>query len=74
MPESATPEQLNKVAPAMLRFLLSSGEKGYKDGISSITDDAGNPPNQDNNWLFNPDEDAYIGRFADQRSGQEPCV
>ncbi len=71
LPESASPEQLNKIAPALIRYLLSSGDRGYKDGIDSVTDEAGNPPSQDNNWLYDTDKNAYVGRFTDLQPGDD---
>jgi hypothetical protein len=62
LPETTTPEQKDKLAPALLRYMLQSGDKGYKDGVGNITDAEGNPPNADNNWLF--DGNGWAGRFA----------
>lgn len=68
LPENATPEQLDKIAVPMLRFLIQSGaEGGYKDSVSAITDGNGEAPSEANNWLFDEDEEAYIGRFVDER-------
>lgn len=70
LPESATPEQLDKAAPALLKFMLTSGaDGGFKDGIGAITDEDGNPPSQDNNWLYDPDEEEYRGQFVNEREG-----
>lgn len=71
LPENATPEQLDRSAPALLRFLLQSGEGGYKDSIDLITDDEGNPPSEANGWLWDDEEGAFIGRFTDARPGDD---
>lgn len=68
LPGNATPEQMDKAAPALIRYLLSSGsDGGFKDGIDVIQDEDGNPPSQENNWLFDADEDAFKGQFIDRR-------
>ena len=69
LPDSTTPEQLDKAAPAMLRYLLQSGDNGYKDGVDEISDDAGNPPSQANNWLWDSDLNGWKGKFTDRRAG-----
>lgn len=71
LPENASPEQMNKIAPALIRFLLQSGDKGYKDGVDEITDAAGNPPNEANQWLYNTEEDSFSGQFIDRRPGAD---
>ena len=63
LPESTTPEELDKAAPALLRYLLSSGDRGYRDGIDAFDP----PPSEENNWLYDPDEETFEGRFIDRR-------
>ena len=63
LPESADPEELDRMAPALIRYLIQSGDKGYKDGCDFITP----IPSQENNWLFDPEEEAFKGRFTDRR-------
>lgn len=63
LPTDATPEQMTKVAPALLRYMLSSGEKGYKDGIDGFDPE----PSQDNNWLYDAEAEEYRGQFIDRR-------
>ncbi|HEY9644315.1 MAG TPA: hypothetical protein V6C57_27725 [Coleofasciculaceae cyanobacterium] len=63
LPESATPEQMDKLAPAFLKFILQSGDRGFKDGVDGFIV----PPSSKNNWLYNADEDAFVGQFYDQR-------
>lgn len=65
LPENPTPEQLDKMIVPMLRYILQTGEKGYKDGIDLITDENGKPPSIDNDWLRNGD--GFEGRFIDRR-------
>jgi hypothetical protein len=71
LPENASPEQMDKIAPALIRFLLQSGEKGYKDGVDEISDAEGNPPNQANNWLYDQEQDSFSGQFIDRRPGRD---
>lgn len=63
LPESTSPEELDRMAPALIRFLIQSGDKGYKDGCDFITPN----PSQENNWLYDPEEEAFKGRFTDRR-------
>lgn len=67
LPESASAEDLDRVAVPIIRYLISSGERGYKDPIDEITDDAGNPPSADNNWLWDETLPGFKGRFIDRR-------
>jgi hypothetical protein len=71
LPENASPEQMDKIAPALIRFLLQSGEKGYKDGVDEISDAEGNPPSQANNWLYDQEQDLFSGQFTDRRPGRD---
>ncbi len=68
LPENATPERMDKAAPAFLKYMLTSGaEGGYKDGIDEILSEDDEPPSQENNWLFDVDEEAFKGKFIDNR-------
>jgi hypothetical protein len=67
LPESATPEQMNRIAPALIRFLLQSGDKGYKDSISHFEPQ----PSQKNNWLYDIETNAFEGKFVDVRPGTD---
>lgn len=68
LPENATPEQVDKAAPAFLKYMLQAGaDGGFKDSISEITSEDGDPPSEANNWLFDIDEEAFKGRFVDAR-------
>jgi hypothetical protein len=68
LPEHATPAQLDKAVPALLRYMLQAGaDGGFKDGIDQITDEAGKPPAEANNWLMNEDGSVMSGRFIDRR-------
>ena len=70
LPESADPEELDRMAPALIRYLIQSGDKGYKDGCDFITP----IPSQENNWLFDPEEEAFKGRFTDRRPVRDQSV
>lgn len=71
LPESLTPEQLDKVSVSIIRYLLQSGEGGYKDSVDNIYDDNKNPPSQDNGWLWDPEAEEYRGLFSDIRPSGE---
>jgi hypothetical protein len=65
LPENPTPEQLDKLTVPLIRFILQTGEKGYKDGVDEITDKDGNPPSAENNWLTT--DRGIEGLFIDRR-------
>lgn len=67
LPESLSPEQMDKVSVATLRYLIQAGEGGYKDNPDSIEDEDGNPPSADNNWLWDDEAQEFRGRFIDTR-------
>lgn len=67
LPAKATPQQLNATSTAILKYLLQSGDNGYKDGVDTITDAAGNPPGEANAWLYDAEDQAFSGRFVDRR-------
>lgn len=67
LPESLTPEQLDKVSVSIIRYMLQAGEGGYKDGIDEIQDETGNPPSAENGWLWDAEGNEYRGRFVDTR-------
>lgn len=68
LPENATPGQMDKAAPAFLKYMLQAGaDGGFKDGLSAVTDEDGNPPSQDNNWLFDNDAEEFRGQFVNKR-------
>ncbi len=67
LPEDATPEQMDKIAPALIRFLLQSGDKGYKDSVSHLEPQ----PKQENNWLYDDETEAFKGNFVDVRPGND---
>ena len=43
----------------------------YLDGVTSVTDNEGNPPNSMNNYLFSPDGKTISGIFYDSPPGIE---
>ena len=63
LPESADPEELDRMAPALIRYLIQSGDKGYKDVVDRLEP----VPNQSNNWLYDTEDEAFKGRFIDER-------
>jgi len=71
LPEKASPEQMDKIASALIRFLIQSGDKGYKDGVDEIMGEDGKPPSQANNWLYDDEEESFSGQFIDRRPGAD---
>lgn len=67
LPESLTPEQLDKVSVSILRYLLQAGESGFKDGLDDIEDEDGNPPSAENGWLWDAENEQFKGVFIDRR-------
>lgn len=67
LPENLTPEQLDKVSISVIRYLLQSGEGGYKDGVDEIQSESGDPPSADNAWLWDAEAGEFRGRFVDRR-------
>lgn len=63
LPESADPEELDRMAPALIRYLIQSSDKGYKDVVDRLEP----IPNQSNNWLYDTEGEAFKGRFIDER-------
>lgn len=70
LPDSVSPEQMDRIAPALIRYILQSGDGGYKDGVDEVVDAQGNPPNQANNWL-RTGGGQFEGRFIDRRPGTD---
>ena len=44
----------------------------YLDGVTDVTDNQGNPPNQANNYLMSDDGKQFSGVFYDNSPGQKP--
>jgi hypothetical protein len=42
----------------------------YLDGVGSVTDINGNPPNAANNYLMAPDGKSFTGKFYDQAAAE----
>jgi len=43
----------------------------YLDGVTAVTDQEGNPPNQANNYLMAPDGKSFSGVFYDSAPNQQ---
>lgn len=55
-------EDLSHKMEMFLKKILATA---YKDGISRVTDEDGNPPNQDNNYLLDEKGEDFRGVFHD---------
>lgn len=71
LPESLTPEQLDKVSISVIRYMLQAGEGGYKDSLQDIYDEDKNPPSADNGWLWDEEAQEFRGLFGDLRPSGE---
>ena len=65
LPAKATPQQLNATSKAILRYLLQSGDNGYKDGVDDVFDADGNDPSEANSWLYDAEAKEFSGLFVD---------
>lgn len=63
LPENATPEQMARTAPALIKYILQEGDKGYKGEVSALDP----VPSSDNAYLWDEDEEAFVGQFVDRR-------
>lgn len=63
----AEPQDLSEKAELFLKKVISSV---YLDGVSSVSDKEGNPPNISNRYLMAPDYKSFAGTFYD-RSDKE---
>jgi len=63
----AEPQDMSEKAELFLKKVISSV---YLDGVSSVSDKEGNPPNISNRYLMAPDYKSFAGTFYD-RSDKE---
>jgi hypothetical protein len=62
IPDTLTPEQLDRATTALLKLILQTGDRGYQDSI-----DAFDPlPTAANNWLRGEDG-VFSGVFIDNQ-------
>ena len=68
--EGATPnsEGLSDKMELFFKKVISSV---YMDGVTSVTDQEGNPPNEANNYLMAPDGKSFSGMFYDQPPNEQ---
>jgi hypothetical protein len=62
MESGAPPDPLSDKMELFLKKIISSV---YRDGVTSVTDLQGNPPNAANNYLLSEDGKAFSGIFYD---------
>lgn len=58
----ASPGDMSKKVELFLKKVIASV---YLDGVTSVTDREGNPPNEDNNYLLSEDGKSFAGIFYD---------
>lgn len=61
--------QPGEMSEKMERFLKKVIASIYTDGVTSVSDSEGNPPNKENNYLFNPEKKSFSGIFYDSAKG-----
>lgn len=64
-----TPDPLSEKMELFFRKVIASV---YLDGVTNVTDNQGNPPNQSNNYLMDPDGKKFTGIFYDNTPGEKP--
>ena len=67
LPENATPEQMARTAPALIKYILQEGDKGYKGEVTALDPQ----PSADNGYLWDEDQEAFVGQFVDRRAATE---
>ena len=65
LPENATPAQMARTAPALIKYIIQEGDKGYKGEITAFDP----VPSADNGYLWDEDEEAFVGEFVDRSRG-----
>lgn len=64
-----TPDPLSDKMELFFRKVIASV---YLDGVTDVTDNQGNPPNQANNYLMSEDGKKFSGIFYDNAPGEKP--
>jgi len=67
--EGNTPDPLSDKMELFFRKVIASV---YLDGVTDVTDNQGNPPNQANNYLMSDDGKQFSGIFYDNAPGEKP--
>lgn len=63
------PDPLSEKMELFFRKVIASV---YLDGVTNVTDNQGNPPNQANNYLMSDDGKKFSGVFYDNAPGEKP--
>jgi hypothetical protein len=61
----------NGLSDKMELFFKKVISSVYMDGVTSVTDQNGNPPNEANNYLMAPDGKSFSGMFYDQPPNEQ---
>lgn len=64
----ADPKDMSSKMELFYKKVISSV---YTDGVNSVTDTKGNPPNAQNNYLMSPDGKSFSGVFYDAPRGEK---
>lgn len=64
----ADPKDMSSKMELFYKKVISSV---YTDGVTSVTDTKGNPPNAQNNYLMSPDGKSFSGVFYDAPRGEK---
>jgi len=68
----AVEEQVDPLSEKMELFFKKVISSVYLDGVTNVTDNQGNPPNQSNNYLMSDDGKQFSGIFYDSVDGEKP--
>ena len=69
--EAPAPEGEDNLSDKMELFFKKVISSFYLDGVTAVTDQEGNPPNQANNYLMAPDGKSFSGVFYDSAPNQQ---
>lgn len=67
----ASPQQPDAMSEKMELFLKKVISSVYLDGVTSVTDPQGNPPNTANNYLLSEDGKQFVGIFYDSPPNEQ---
>jgi hypothetical protein len=69
--EEPVAEGGDNLSTKMELFLKKVISSVYLDGVTAVTDQEGNPPNQSNNYLMAPDGKSFSGVFYDSAPNEQ---
>jgi hypothetical protein len=70
--EKTVPSSKDNLSAKMELFFKKVISSVYLDGVTAVTDQEGNPPNQANNYLMDSDGKSFSGVFYDSAPNEQP--